>query len=155
MQRPVPRWTPALVLLTLAAVWLAAPARSGDGSQMGGLPRLSDEVTALRRDVLALVGRAPGCPCFDADALRALEPSLCVHETRTFSGQILGSVLRAGPFGGDPVYEAEAVNALFALVGSCSAPLVVQQLSYEAGKACGRLIEETVGPCAEVAVELR
>jgi len=156
MRRLLSRWTPALVLLALAALWLAAPARSGNGSSMGGLPRLSDEVTAIRREVLRLVGRAPGCPCFDAEALRALEPALCVHETRTvFDDQVLGSVVKAGPFGADPVFEAQAVSALVALVGSCSGPLDAQQLAYEEGKECARLIEETVGPCAEVAVEVR
>ncbi|MDX1648424.1 MAG: hypothetical protein R3263_01095 [Myxococcota bacterium] len=140
-------------LVALAALWLAAPAR-GNGSQQGGLPRLTAEVSALGSQVRALVGRAPGCPCYDADALRALEPALCEHETRVSSVVgVLGSVVTAAPFGQEPTFQAQALSGLLALVGGCEGPLGFQRLPYEEGKQCARLIEETLGPCVEVRVE--
>ena len=153
MKRLAPLWIATLGLVALAGLWLAAPAR-GDGSQQGGLPRLTAEVDALGSQVRALVGRAPGCPCYDADALRALEPALCEHETRVSSALgVLGSAVTAAPFGQEPTFQALALSGGFALVGGCEGPLGFQRLSYEEGKQCARLIEQTLGPCVEARVE--
>lgn len=148
--RRLVRSMPTVLLLVASVAWLAPPAES-DGP-MGGLPQLADDVDVLRGDVLSLVARSPDCPCYDADALRALEPVICEHETLTFTGKAVGSNLTAGPFDEDPVYSARAELTIGGFLGFCQGLLGFQSIAYEQAKRCGRLIEETLGPCAEVPV---
>jgi len=148
MKTPLARTIAPTLILAATLAWSASSAAADD--QGGGLPGLAASVSRLSNDVLALLGRAPDCPCYEAGALRALEPVICQHETLTFVDKTVGSLLSAGPFDQDPLYTARAELTLGGYLGFCSNPLGFHAISYEQAKACGRLMEETIGPCAEV-----
>jgi hypothetical protein len=94
------------------------------------------------------------CPCFSSAQLLVLEPSLCTHQDIFIPNTMTpaGSVTAVGQVGQDASFGASAASTV-GTVGRCWNPTAPdgQTIDYTAAKACERLIEDTVGPCTNVA----